>query len=201
MEADQLGRARLLSAATPVSGVWLHAVPAASLGANLDHETLRIAIALRVGADVCSEHRRRCGSLADKGHHSLTCRFSAGRQHRHTALSDVIRRALDSALVPAILEPHGIGLTDGKRPDGMPSSPSPTGKTCCGTPPASTRMPRRVWLPQQQRREAPPKTLRRRNVANTSTSVHAFALSRWRLKPVAHAAQLTRHSLGNWAPD
>ena len=130
MEADQLGRARLLSAATPESGAWLHAVPAASLGTSLDREALRIAIALRVGADVCSEHRCRRGSLADtRGHHSLTCRYSAGRQPRHTALNDIVRRALDSARVPAILEPHGIELRDGKRPDGMTIFPFSNGKS------------------------------------------------------------------------
>ena len=130
MEADQLGRARLLSAAAPESGAWLHAVPTASLGTNLDQDTLRIAIALRVGADVCSEHRCKCGSLADtRGHHSLTCRFSAGRHPRHTALNDVIRRALDSARVPAILEPHGIERRDGKRPDGMTLFPFSGGKS------------------------------------------------------------------------
>ena len=57
MEADQLGLARLLSAATPESGAWLHAVPAASLGTSLDREAPRIAIALRVGADVCTVQR------------------------------------------------------------------------------------------------------------------------------------------------
>ena len=51
-EANQFARARLLNAATQESGAWLHAIPAASLGTMLDKETLRIAIAMRIGADV-----------------------------------------------------------------------------------------------------------------------------------------------------
>ena len=52
-EADQLSRARLLASASRESGLWLHALPVPSLGTLLDAESFRIAIALRVGADVC----------------------------------------------------------------------------------------------------------------------------------------------------
>ena len=80
-EAGRLGRARLLSGATSESGAWLHAMPAASRGTNLDQEALRITMALTVGADVCSEHRYRImyvrSASRPKGDHSLTCRFSA----------------------------------------------------------------------------------------------------------------------------
>lgn len=129
-EANQFGRARLLNAATSESGAWLHALPSASLGTLLDNETVRIAIALRVGADVCHAHYCKCGALADsKGYHSLTCRFSAGRFPRHTALNDIVRRALQSAGVPALLEPHGVDRGDGKRPDGMTIFPFSQGRS------------------------------------------------------------------------
>ena len=119
-ESNQFVRARLLSAAAPESGAWLHATPAATLGTLLDRETLRVAIALRVGADVCSSHRCRCGTLTDcKGYHALTCKFSAGRHPRHTALNDLVRRALLSARIPSLLEPTGVDRGDGKRPDGI----------------------------------------------------------------------------------
>ena len=138
--ANQFDRARLLSAATTESGAWLQALPAASLGTLLDNSTVRIAIALRVGADVCSEHLCKCGALADsKGYHSLTCRFSAGRHPRHTALNDIVKRALQSAGVPALLEPHGVDRGDGKRPDGMTLFPFSMGRclvwdaTCVNT--------------------------------------------------------------------
>ena len=139
-EFNQFARARLLSAAAPESAAWLHAIPAATLGTLLDQETLRVAIALRVGADVCSSHRCRCGSMADrKGYHALTCRFSAGRHPRHTALNDVVRRALQSAGIPSLLEPTGVDRGDGKRPDGMTIYPFAEGKcltwdaTCVNT--------------------------------------------------------------------
>ncbi|MEL6816871.1 MAG: hypothetical protein AAFP03_19005, partial [Cyanobacteria bacterium J06598_3] len=127
--ANQYDRARLLSAATSESGAWLRALPSANLGTHLDTNTIRIAIALRVGADVCTQHPCKCGSLADsKGYHHLTCRFSAGRNPRHTALNDIVRRALQSAGVPALLEPNGISRTDGKRPDGITIYPFSQGR-------------------------------------------------------------------------
>ena len=142
--SNQLGQARLLAAATPESGAWLHALPSASLGTLLDPPTLRVAVALRVGAEVCQPHRCRCGSPADGlGHHALTCRLSAGRHPRHTALNDVIKRALQTVGVPSLLEPTGIDRGDGKRPDGMTLFPFTAGKslvwdaTCVNTYAAS----------------------------------------------------------------
>ena len=119
-ECNQFARARLLSASASESAAWLHATPVATLGTLLDPETLRVAIALRVGADVCSPHRCRCGAVADRqGYHALTCKFSAGRHPRHAALNDIVRRALLSARIPSILEPTGVDRGDGKRPDGL----------------------------------------------------------------------------------
>ena len=181
MEADQLGRARLLSAAAPESGAWLHAVPAANLGTNLDQETLRIAIALRVGADVCTEHQCRCSSLADtSGYHSLTCRFSAGRHPRHTALNDIVRRALEAARIPAILEPHGVELRDGKRPDGMTLFPFSDGRSLlwdatCVNSYAQTRLAAAATTAGGAAKEA--EEAKRRKYAHLT--------SRFRFEPVA----------------
>ena len=74
-DADsQVSRARLLAAATPESGVWLHAIPIPSVGTHLDAESFRIAVALRVGAPICHPHACRCGSQMDVlGHHALSC--------------------------------------------------------------------------------------------------------------------------------
>ena len=46
-------RARLLAAAESESGLWLQANPAPSLGTQLDADTLKVAVALRIGAPVC----------------------------------------------------------------------------------------------------------------------------------------------------
>ena len=113
--ADQRSRARLLAAAAPRSGVWLNAIPASTLGTQLDPDTLRVALSLRVGARVCEAHRCRCGAQADDlGYHLLSCRFNAGRSPRHAALNATVLRALRRAGVPAALEPPGLDRGDGK---------------------------------------------------------------------------------------
>ena len=54
--------------------------------------TLRIAIALRLGAPVCAPHECICGELTDElGAHGLSCRKSAGRHFRHSAVNDLIK--------------------------------------------------------------------------------------------------------------
>ena len=79
--ANQLHRARLLAASQPHTAAWLQAVPVPSLGLHLDEESVRVAVALRLGAAVCEQHRcRLCGRQVDKlGHHGLSCVKSAGR--------------------------------------------------------------------------------------------------------------------------
>ena len=69
--ADQVSRARLLATGQRESGVWLSALPVSSFGTLLDSESFRVAIALRVGADVCIPHSCRCGGrIESKGLHT-----------------------------------------------------------------------------------------------------------------------------------
>ena len=56
------------------------------------------------------------------GTHPLSCRFSAGRIPRHSALIDVVRRGLSAAGIPSMLEPSGLDRGDGKLKSGK--SPS-----------------------------------------------------------------------------
>ena len=65
LEADQMSRVRLMATTQKESGAWLNALPVSSLGTLLDPESFRVAIALRVGADVCIPH-------------SCCCKYSAG---------------------------------------------------------------------------------------------------------------------------
>lgn len=117
---NQAGRARLIAAAAPHSGDFLHAVPCSSVGTRLDDTSLRIAIALRLGATMCAPHTCVCGEQVDStGTHGLSCRKSAGRHVRHNAVNDLIKRALTSANVPSMLEPNSLCRDDGKRPDGL----------------------------------------------------------------------------------
>ena len=83
----------------------------------------------RLCLPVCAPHKCRCGAIVDRyGLHPLSCRFSAGRLPRHSALNDIIKRALSSAGFNAVLEPVGLDHGDGKRPDGMTVFPFSRGK-------------------------------------------------------------------------
>ena len=53
------------------------------------------------------------------GVHGLSCRRSAGRHSRHSAVNDLIKRALTAAEIPARLEPSCLSRNDGKRPGGL----------------------------------------------------------------------------------
>ena len=55
--------------------------------------------------------------------HGLSCKRSAGRHYRHSAINDIIHRALVAAHVPSRLEPSGLYRSDGKRPDGITMVP------------------------------------------------------------------------------
>lgn len=113
-------RARLLAVGEWESGLWLQVLPSASIGTLLDRSTFRIATSLRLGSPCVIPHRCSCGAVVTNlGHHGLSCTRSAGRLSRHHCINDVIRRALASAGVPAVLEPNGLARDDGKRPDGM----------------------------------------------------------------------------------
>jgi hypothetical protein len=64
---------------------------------------------------------------------------SPGRNARHAAINEILKRACASANIPAILEPEGAFRDDGKRPDGLTLIPWSKGKcllwdaTCADT--------------------------------------------------------------------
>ena len=113
-------------------------------GTRLDDTSLRIAASLRLDAVMCAPHMRVCGQQVDSsGVHGLTCRKLAGRHVRHNAVNDLIKRALASANVPAMLEPNSLSRDDGKRPDGLIVLPWANGRcmvwdfTCLDTLPVT----------------------------------------------------------------
>jgi Reverse transcriptase (RNA-dependent DNA polymerase) len=125
----QAGLARLTAAAAPHSGAFLQTMPCSAVGTRLDDASLRIAIAIRLGAQVCSPHTCICGATVDcTGTHGLSCRKSAGRHMRHSALNDLVKRSLASAEIPARLEPSSLSRSDGKRPDGITMMPWQQGR-------------------------------------------------------------------------
>ena len=127
--ADTRQKASFLAAATRHSGDWLTALPIASCGLRLDDEAIRVAVALRLGLNLCVPHVCRCGAQVDAwGLHAMVCKHAPGRIMRHHALNDVIARAFASAGVPAMKEPTGLSRSDGRRPDGLTLLPWQTGK-------------------------------------------------------------------------
>ena len=109
-----------MTTAQKESGAWLNALPVSLLGTLLHLESFRGAIALRVGADVFIPHSCRCGGRIDsRGLHGLSCKYSAGRFPRHSAMNDVIKRALQKAGLPSVFEPPGLDRGDGSHPDGI----------------------------------------------------------------------------------
>ena len=72
-----------------------------------------------------------CGIAVERlGLHGLSCKKSEGRHYRHSSINDILHRAraLSSAQVPSRLEPSGLSLSDGKRPDGVTMVPWKNGK-------------------------------------------------------------------------
>lgn len=128
--SSAVDRARLLAVFERESGLWLSALPSPNLGTLFDDCSLSMCVGLRLGLRTNHPHSCRCGGIVDdRGHHALSCRMSAGRIPRHASLNDLVRRALVSANVPAVLEPIGIVRSDGKRPDGLTLVPWGHGKS------------------------------------------------------------------------
>ena len=91
------------------SEAWLNCLSNNAIGCRFDNDSLRLSASIRLRLRVCSPHRCRCGPRVDKYRlHPLSCRFSIGRLPRHTALNDVIRRSLQPAGIPALLEPASL---------------------------------------------------------------------------------------------
>ena len=122
-------RARLLAVSAPHSGDWLNAMPISSCGLRLDDEAIRVAVGLRLGTRLCAPHTCVCSAPVDpNGTHGLSCKKDSARILRHNALNDIIHRSLLRASVPAVKEPPGLLLSDGKRPDGATQIPWSSGK-------------------------------------------------------------------------
>eukprot|EP00731_Ephydatia_muelleri_P026828 Em0018g928a len=115
--SNPMNRARFLAASCKESGAWLNALPVTSLGLCMDNATMRISM----GLPLCQSHTcQHCGAeVSQFATHGLSCRKSAGRHHCHSAMNEIIHRALVSAHVPSRLEPSGLYCSDGKRPDGV----------------------------------------------------------------------------------
>ena len=85
---------------------------------------------LHLSTSLCEPHQCPCGKQVDaRGTHGLSCKRGASCSIQHHQLNDIIYRALTRASTPSILEPPGLSLTDGKRPDGLTLIPWQRGKS------------------------------------------------------------------------
>ena len=118
-------KARLRAVSSPHSSDWLNCIPMKDCGLRLNDKSLRICVALRLGSQICQPHNcTSCGELVSKnGRHGLSCSRAKGTHPRHKMGNDVVKRALDKAGYPSILEPTNLSRTDGKRPDGLTMVP------------------------------------------------------------------------------
>ena len=58
-------KARLLAAAAPHSGDWLHALPISACGLHLEDNAIRVAVGLRLSSAICETHTWPCGATVD----------------------------------------------------------------------------------------------------------------------------------------
>jgi len=127
--SDTYNLTRLAAIASHHSSDWLHALPISNCGLRLDNESVRVAVGLRLGLNICVPHTCQCGALVDaRGLHGLSCKLAFGRMARHQHINDLIWRAVNKADVPAVKEPVGLFRSDGKRPDGKTLIPWYQGK-------------------------------------------------------------------------
>ena len=127
VDADQSDRCRLLAARSAHSAAWSEAVPIPVLGNFLGAEELRVAVALREGANISC--LCKCGVRMDaKGYHGFSCRLNEGRLFRHAEINSIIKRCLGKICLSSILEPSELDRSDGRRPDGITAFPWKHGK-------------------------------------------------------------------------
>ena len=68
----------------------------------MDDDVIRVAVGLRLGANLCEPYTCTCSVPVDaRGTRVLACKRNAGRHHRHGLLYDVVWRAMLHAQVPS----------------------------------------------------------------------------------------------------
>ena len=117
--ADTSSQARLRAVSAPNAGDWLNTLPVRNLGLTLSDRELRICTGLRLGTPLVRRHTCVCRAEVDVfAHHGLSCRYSKGRQARHSQANNIIARALRAADVQTELEPRHLLNNDRKKADG-----------------------------------------------------------------------------------
>jgi hypothetical protein len=89
---------------------------------SLSHLVLALQFAGRINVSICDAAVDSLG-MHNLSCPNLSCRVSAGRIARHTAVYGIIKDALTAAEVPCRLKLPGLTRDDGKRPDGVTTMP------------------------------------------------------------------------------
>ena len=114
-QLDEHNRARLLAAAAPHSEDLLHVLPISYSGLHLDDGTIRVAVSLRLGANLCNPHVCLCGTFVNsRGTHGLSCKRGSSKLTRHAIINNLIHRVLVRARIPFTLESTGLSRSDGE---------------------------------------------------------------------------------------
>ena len=122
LKANQVSRARLMATAQKESGSWLDVWPVSSLGTLLDSESFRVAIAIRVGADVLYSSFLPLWADGWTVGVCMACpayTVLATIQGIRQWMMWLKKRALQKAILPSVLEPAGLDKGDGSRPDSI----------------------------------------------------------------------------------
>ena len=129
IRADPRQKAVLLAVMAPHFGDWLSALPIASCGLRMDDESVRVAVALRLGLGVCVPHSCSCGAAVDAwGQHAFVYKHALGRTQRHHALNNIVARSFASAGIPVSKKTSGVYRDSIKRPDGITLVPWQSGR-------------------------------------------------------------------------
>lgn len=128
---NQLDIARFKALQCKESNAWINAIPSKNIGTSLDNNSVRVCMALRIGAPICQPHIFSCGTgtyVTELGIHGLSCQKNPGTLSRHIELNRILCQVLSSIHVNATLEPPGLCRDDGKRPDGLTMVPWSNGR-------------------------------------------------------------------------
>ena len=88
-------------------------------GTRLSYFAFSCAVGLRLGADVAAMSICSCGDAIDpRGDHALCCRRNNRKHALHNDANARIKRALADGGIATTVEPVGLDVANGKRPDG-----------------------------------------------------------------------------------
>ena len=85
--ASHYHTARLLAAAAPHSGDWLHTLPISACGLHLEDNAIHVAVGLRLGCAICETRACLCGATVDSlGQHALSYKKRRPVSYTHLTL-------------------------------------------------------------------------------------------------------------------